>query len=97
MLAASRSSSPRSPPPVPRLRPASVSGPRLLRHRLSFGPPRSLGALGCAQSFLPLYSVVAAPCLTSHLSGKMEKMVDGRDRVGVVQWEALFKLMYLKK
>ncbi|XP_065046488.1 uncharacterized protein LOC103990990 isoform X1 [Musa acuminata AAA Group] len=68
MLAAARSSSPRSPPPVTRLRPALVSGPRVQRHRLSFGPPRSLGALGCAQSFLPLYSVVAAPCLTSHLS-----------------------------
>ncbi|WOK99614.1 hypothetical protein Cni_G08326 [Canna indica] len=68
ILAAARSSSPRSPPSVPSLRSPPASGPRLQRRRPSFSSPRSLGELGCAHSFLPLYSVVAAPRLTSHLS-----------------------------
>ncbi|XP_018680188.1 uncharacterized protein LOC103982185 isoform X1 [Musa acuminata AAA Group] len=68
LLAAARSSSPRSSPAVPRLRSQPAAAPRLQRRRISFSPPRSLGQLGCAQSFLPLYSVVAAPRLTSHLS-----------------------------
>ncbi|CAD5175618.1 uncharacterized protein LOC103982928 isoform X3 [Musa acuminata AAA Group] len=68
LLAAARSYSPRSPHAVRRLPCPPVAGPRLQRRRLPLSPPRSLGELGCAQSFLPLYSVVAAPRLTSHLS-----------------------------
>ncbi|KAJ8513981.1 hypothetical protein OPV22_004415 [Ensete ventricosum] len=68
LLPAARSSSPRSSPAVPRLRSQPAAAPRLQRRRIAFSLPRSLGQLGCAQSFLPLYSVVAAPRLTSHLS-----------------------------
>ncbi|CAN7012324.1 hypothetical protein BRARA_C04109 [Brassica rapa] len=51
---------------LPRLRPSPSSSPG---RRFSFSSPsRNLGALGCTQSFLPLYSVVAASQLTSHLN-----------------------------
>ncbi|CAK9187087.1 unnamed protein product [Ilex paraguariensis] len=59
-----RSSTFRSAPPLPRLRPPPLSAPR----RLSFSNPRTLGELGCAQSLLPLHSVVAGARLTSHLA-----------------------------
>ncbi|KAG1368555.1 hypothetical protein COCNU_14G010230 [Cocos nucifera] len=70
LLAAARSSSSplRSPPVAPRLRPPPLAAPRLQRRRLSLAPSRTLGELGCAQSLLPLHSVVAVPRLTSHLS-----------------------------
>ncbi|WOL07817.1 hypothetical protein Cni_G16566 [Canna indica] len=68
LLAAARSSASRSTPAVPRLRTPTAAAPRIQRRRPSFASPRSLGELGCTQSFLPLYSVVAAPRLTSHLS-----------------------------
>ena len=35
---------------------------------LLFSYSRSLGELGCVQSFLPIYSMTAASCLTSHLT-----------------------------
>ncbi|XP_008813195.1 uncharacterized protein LOC103723893 isoform X3 [Phoenix dactylifera] len=66
--ARSSSSSLRSRPAPPRLRPPPLASPRLPRRRLSFASPRTLGELGCAQSLLPLHSVVAVPRLTSHLS-----------------------------
>ncbi|XP_026661243.2 uncharacterized protein LOC113462860 isoform X2 [Phoenix dactylifera] len=70
LLATARSSSStlRSPAAAPRLRPPPLAGPRVQRRRLSCAPPRTLGELACAQSLLPLHSVVAVPCLTSHLS-----------------------------
>nr|XP_019702993.1 uncharacterized protein LOC105035766 isoform X2 [Elaeis guineensis] len=70
LLATARSSSSslRSPAAAPRLRPPPLATPRLQRRRPSFAPPRTLGELGCAQSLLPLHSVVALPRLTSHLS-----------------------------
>ncbi|XP_010467279.1 PREDICTED: uncharacterized protein LOC104747348 isoform X1 [Camelina sativa] len=62
--ATARSPSLRSPSTaLPRLRPPPSS------RRFTFSSPsRNLGALGCTQSFLPLYSVVAASQLTSHLN-----------------------------
>ncbi|XP_020272565.1 uncharacterized protein LOC109847744, partial [Asparagus officinalis] len=45
-----------------------IAGPRVDRRRFSFASPRSFAELGCAQSFLPLHSVVAGARLTSHLS-----------------------------
>ncbi|KAL5710225.1 hypothetical protein ACHQM5_020815 [Ranunculus cassubicifolius] len=48
-----------APPPLPRLRPP-LAAPRRL-----FTNPRPIG---CAQSLIPLHSVVAAARLTSHLS-----------------------------
>ncbi|KAG7583867.1 hypothetical protein ISN44_As08g033670 [Arabidopsis suecica] len=65
--ATARSPSLRSPTTaLPRLRPPQSSLPC---RRFTFSSPsRNLGALGCTQSFLPLYSVVAASQLTSHLN-----------------------------
>ncbi|CAN6812711.1 hypothetical protein F2Q70_00010507 [Brassica cretica] len=65
--ATARAPSLRSPTAaLPRLRPSPSSSPG---RRFSFSSPsRNLGALGCTQSFLPLYSVVAASQLTSHLN-----------------------------
>ncbi|CDY58182.1 BnaCnng32810D [Brassica napus] len=65
--AAARAPSLRSPTAaLPRLRPSPSSLPG---RRSSFSlPSRNIGALGCTQSFLPLYSVVAASQLTSHLN-----------------------------
>ncbi|KAJ7967530.1 Protein NUCLEAR FUSION DEFECTIVE 6 like [Quillaja saponaria] len=57
-----------APAPIPRARPPSVAAPRIQSRRLSFVTSRNLGELGCTQSLLPLYSVMAATCLTSHLS-----------------------------
>ncbi|RWR96386.1 Six-hairpin glycosidase-like protein [Cinnamomum micranthum f. kanehirae] len=68
LLATARSSSLRSSPPLPRLRPTSFAAPPPTRRRLSFLHPRSFGELGCTQSLLPLHSVVATARLTSHLS-----------------------------
>ncbi|KAK1269864.1 hypothetical protein QJS04_geneDACA006326 [Acorus gramineus] len=55
---------PSPPSPLPRLRssPLPSSAPPRLRSRPLSSPSRSLGALACAQSLLPLHS------LTSHLS-----------------------------
>ncbi|KAL0885227.1 hypothetical protein Bca101_009209 [Brassica carinata] len=65
--ATARAPSLRSPTAsLPRLRPSPSPLPG---RRFSFASPsRNLGALGCTQSFLPLYSVVAASQLTSHLN-----------------------------
>ncbi|KAI8554591.1 hypothetical protein RHMOL_Rhmol05G0109500 [Rhododendron molle] len=64
VVSTARSSTLRAPPPLPRVRPPPLSAPR----RLSFANPRNLGELGCVQSLLPLYSVVAGVRLTSHLA-----------------------------
>ncbi|KAG6505798.1 hypothetical protein ZIOFF_038163 [Zingiber officinale] len=58
LLAAARSSSSR---PLPATSP-------LQRRRFSAASPRSMEEIGCAQSFLPLYSAMATPRLSSHLS-----------------------------
>ncbi|GAV71846.1 hypothetical protein CFOL_v3_15335 [Cephalotus follicularis] len=61
-----RAPSLRSPP---RLRPPpTASTSSASRRRFSFSPSRNLGELGCAQSFLPLHSVVGTARLTSHLT-----------------------------
>ncbi|VVA18306.1 PREDICTED: NUCLEAR FUSION DEFECTIVE 6 [Prunus dulcis] len=64
LVSTARVSSLRSAPPLRRLRPPTVSTPR----RLAFASPRNLGELGCIQSLLPMHSVTAATCLTSHLA-----------------------------
>ncbi|KAI3445927.1 hypothetical protein Pfo_002592 [Paulownia fortunei] len=61
-----RSSTPLSTPRLPR--PPSSSSSRLNSRRLSFSNPRTLGELGCAQSLMPLHSMVAGARLTSHLA-----------------------------
>ncbi|KAG6502188.1 protein NONRESPONDING TO OXYLIPINS 2, mitochondrial-like isoform X1 [Zingiber officinale] len=71
LLAAARSSAARSTPAAARAPPSAV--PRLQRRQPSFASPRNLGELGCMQSFLPLYSTVAAPRLTSHLSASVRE------------------------
>ncbi|KAK0603159.1 hypothetical protein LWI29_001993 [Acer saccharum] len=54
---------------VPRLRPSPPLTANLLQSRRSmFSLPRNIGALGCAQSLMPLHSVVAATRLTPHIS-----------------------------
>ncbi|CAN8272211.1 unnamed protein product [Cochlearia groenlandica] len=65
--ATARASSLRSPTTaLPRLRPTRTSLPG---RRFEFSTPsRNIGALGCTQSFLPLYSVVASSQLTSCLN-----------------------------
>ncbi|XP_010437642.1 PREDICTED: uncharacterized protein LOC104721374 isoform X1 [Camelina sativa] len=65
--ATARAPSLRSPPAtLPRLRPSQSSLPR--RRFASFTNLRNLGELGCTESFLPLYNVVSAARLTSHLN-----------------------------
>ncbi|XP_042474003.1 uncharacterized protein LOC122056231 isoform X2 [Zingiber officinale] len=76
LLNAARYSATRSQPAAAsRIRAPPFAVPRLQRRQHSFASPRqkknrrrNLGELGCMQSFLPLYSTVAAPRLTSHLS-----------------------------
>ncbi|XP_031382203.1 uncharacterized protein LOC116196559 isoform X1 [Punica granatum] len=70
MSTARASSSPlRSSPGLSRpVRSPPLSVPRAQSRRFSFASPRSMGELGCTQSFLPLHSVVSAPRLTSHLT-----------------------------
>ncbi|OAY81473.1 hypothetical protein ACMD2_05603 [Ananas comosus] len=66
LLSTARSSSSST---AARLRPPPLAAaPRPPRRRLPFAPTRPVGALGCAQSLLPIHSVVALPRLTSHLS-----------------------------
>ncbi|XP_022927655.1 uncharacterized protein LOC111792351 isoform X1 [Cucurbita pepo subsp. pepo] len=68
LMSTVRSSSSRLTPSAPQLRPPPVTAPRRLPARHFSAPSRSLGELGCVQSFLPIYSVTAASCLTSHLT-----------------------------
>ncbi|KAL8553386.1 hypothetical protein ACS0TY_001894 [Phlomoides rotata] len=68
LMSTARASTFRSSPSLSapsRLPHSPPSAPRLQRRRLSFSNPRTLGELGCAQSLMPLYSMVA---LTSHLA-----------------------------
>ncbi|KAL0559743.1 hypothetical protein IC582_000110 [Cucumis melo] len=62
-----RSSSSRLSSSAPQLRPP-LTAPRRLPGRHFSAASRSLGELGCVQSFLPIYSMTAASCLTSHLT-----------------------------
>ncbi|KAJ4714788.1 Protein NUCLEAR FUSION DEFECTIVE 6 like [Melia azedarach] len=74
LISTARSSSIRSSTStssLPRLRPSSppLQANRLHSRRPLLSPPtRSIGALGCIQSLMPLHSVVAATRLTCHLS-----------------------------
>ncbi|KAK3012332.1 hypothetical protein RJ639_011633 [Escallonia herrerae] len=63
-ISTARASSLRSSPPIPRLSPPLLSAPRVRPRRLSFANPRTLGALACAQSLLP----VAGARLASHFA-----------------------------
>ncbi|CAN4107766.1 unnamed protein product [Withania somnifera] len=63
-----RASTCRSSPSLNRLRTPPISAPRSNTRRFSFTTPRTLGALGCTHSFLPLHNVVAGTRLTSHLT-----------------------------
>uniref|UniRef100_A0A0A0K4J1 Uncharacterized protein n=2 Tax=Cucumis sativus TaxID=3659 RepID=A0A0A0K4J1_CUCSA len=65
-----RSSSSRLSSSAPQLRPPQppLPAPRRLPGRHFSAASRSLGELGCVQSFLPIYSMTAASCLTSHLT-----------------------------
>ncbi|XP_024026986.1 uncharacterized protein LOC112093194 isoform X2 [Morus notabilis] len=66
LMSTARVSSLRSAPSLPRLRPPNLAAPpRLPSRRLSFASTRNLGELGCAQSLLPMHSVMAS---TSHLA-----------------------------
>ncbi|KAL9404568.1 hypothetical protein Peur_001540 [Populus x canadensis] len=68
LMSAARAPTPRSPAPLPRLRPPPTSSPRFQSRRLSFAPSRNLGELGCTQSLLPL---VASGHLTSRLNANV--------------------------
>ncbi|KAL3515335.1 hypothetical protein ACH5RR_022237 [Cinchona calisaya] len=71
-LSTARASTFRSAPPLPRLRPPSLSAPPTLRPRcLYFSNPRTMGELGGAQSLLPLYRTAAGAQLTSHLTANL--------------------------
>ncbi|CAK9181145.1 unnamed protein product [Ilex paraguariensis] len=65
LISTARASTLRSSPALPRLRPPPLSAPRLHTRRRSFTNPRTMGELGCAQSLMPLYSVVAQGRLLS--------------------------------
>ncbi|KAG9440302.1 hypothetical protein H6P81_020467 [Aristolochia fimbriata] len=67
-LAAARSATSRSASAAPRVRPPQPAGLRPPRRSFTSSPPRLFRALGCAQSLLPLHSVVAGQSLTSYLS-----------------------------
>ncbi|CAI0470423.1 unnamed protein product [Linum tenue] len=72
LMSAARAPSVRSSSaPLPRLRPSTASAPRVQSRRVSFSPSRNLGELGCVQSFLPLYSMVAKTHLASHLNANL--------------------------
>ncbi|KAM7516483.1 hypothetical protein LguiA_006066 [Lonicera macranthoides] len=67
LISTARSSTVRSSPSLPRLRPPPLPGHRPQSRRLtSLGTIG--GVIGCSQSLLPLHSVVAAARLTSHIS-----------------------------
>ncbi|XP_038888391.1 uncharacterized protein LOC120078240 isoform X1 [Benincasa hispida] len=68
LMSTVRSSSSRVSSSVPQLRPPPLTAPRRLPGRHFSAASRSLGELGCVQSFLPIYSMTAASCLTSHLT-----------------------------
>ncbi|KAF9600238.1 hypothetical protein IFM89_005062 [Coptis chinensis] len=52
----------------PRLRPPPIPTPLRQQQHRRFSISRTFGELGCAQSLMPLHSVVAAARLTSHLT-----------------------------
>ncbi|KAI8532708.1 hypothetical protein RHMOL_Rhmol11G0234500 [Rhododendron molle] len=80
VMATARSSTIRSSPPLPRLRPPPLAAPRLQSRRLSFANPRNLGELGCVQSLLPL---VAGPCLTSHMAIRLRACCELSHGIGI--------------
>ncbi|WCJ17836.1 hypothetical protein M5689_000227 [Euphorbia peplus] len=65
LISAARAPARRSSPLLPGVRPPAGAAPRLHSRRFSFAPSRTLGEIGCTQSFLPLYS---AHHLTSRLN-----------------------------
>ncbi|KAA8531620.1 hypothetical protein F0562_006329 [Nyssa sinensis] len=69
LISTARASTVRSSPSLPRLRPTTpLHGHCLQSRRLLNTNLRTIGALGCTQSLLPLHSVVAATRLTSHIA-----------------------------
>ncbi|XP_042507819.1 protein NONRESPONDING TO OXYLIPINS 2, mitochondrial-like isoform X1 [Macadamia integrifolia] len=68
LISTARTSSLRSPPPLPRIRPPPLASSRLQTRRISFPTTRNMGEIGCMESLMPLHSVVAAARLTSHLA-----------------------------
>ncbi|CAK9183286.1 unnamed protein product [Ilex paraguariensis] len=69
LLSTARTSTVRSSPSLPRLRPSPLHSPHLHPPPLSTTIPRTIGGvIGCTQSLLPLHSVVAATRLTSHIA-----------------------------
>ncbi|CAN1324926.1 hypothetical protein LINPERPRIM_LOCUS33296 [Linum perenne] len=72
LMSATRAPSMRSSSaPLPRIRPPTTSSPGDHSRRVSFSHSRNLGELGCVQSFLPLYSMVAKTQLTSQLNANL--------------------------
>ncbi|CAK9315747.1 unnamed protein product [Citrullus colocynthis] len=68
LISTVRPSSSRLISSAPQLRPLLPTAPRRLPGHQFSAASRSLGELGCVQSFLPIYSMTAASCLTSHLT-----------------------------
>ncbi|XP_055815929.1 uncharacterized protein LOC129885611 isoform X1 [Solanum dulcamara] len=68
LISTARASTSRSSPTINRVRTPPISAPRSNTRRFSFTSTRTLGALGCTQSLLPLHNMVAGTRLTSHLS-----------------------------
>ncbi|KAF5751167.1 hypothetical protein HS088_TW02G00177 [Tripterygium wilfordii] len=71
LISAARAPSLRSSSSLPRLRPPQLPAPRSPSRRLPFAATRNFGELGCAQSFLPLHSMVVTARLTSHLTANL--------------------------
>ncbi|XP_012093063.1 uncharacterized protein LOC105650729 isoform X2 [Jatropha curcas] len=71
LMSAARAPSRISSSPLPRIRPPATASPRLQSRRVSFGPSRNLGELGCLQSFLPLHSMAGTNLLTSRLNANL--------------------------
>ncbi|XP_050212066.1 uncharacterized protein LOC126662207 isoform X2 [Mercurialis annua] len=71
-ISAARAPSRISSAPLPRVHPSpAAASSRFQSRRVSFGPSRNLGEIGCLQSFMPLYSTVGTNNLTSRLNANL--------------------------
>ncbi|XP_059623949.1 uncharacterized protein LOC132266946 isoform X2 [Cornus florida] len=68
LISTVRVSTARTSSSLPRLPSPPLRSHHLHSRRLLSNNPRTLGVFGCAQSLLPLHSVVASSRLTSHIT-----------------------------
>ncbi|XP_054787156.1 uncharacterized protein LOC129293299 isoform X2 [Prosopis cineraria] len=68
LMSTARASLRPAPSPLPRLRPPTLTAPRLQARRFSLSASRNLGELGCTQSLFLLHGSMATTCLSSHFT-----------------------------